>query len=395
MIGRGGLRHHTPRLKRRAALALLLGSTLLLAACSDAQENGQNPFNAEGPAAEKINDLFIPVIVVAGVVAVLVLGAVLLIAFRFRYREGKNENPKQIHGSTPLEIGWTIAPAVLLAVIAVPTIITIFDLAEAPAGENVLEVEVVGKQWWWEFNYREQPQVRSTVVTANELVIPTGEPVRLQLTACSDSLPGECNVIHSFWVPELAGKLDVVPGRDNATTIEADHPGTYLGQCAEYCGLSHANMRFRVIAKAPAEFAQWVREQQRGPAVPFQEGPEGEEEPAGPAQDLVINTYQCTNCHTFDQSDVVSYGPNLTHLASRTTFASGYYELTRDNLVDWVLDAPSLIPMESKVCREVGTPAVDNDCVGMPSFTKDTPEGEPVMTRDQAEQIADYLLALR
>jgi cytochrome c oxidase subunit 2 len=367
-------------------LALVVGSTLVLGACSDARDNGQNPMRPNGPAAEKIDNLFVPIFWIAVAVGVFVLAGVIYVSVRYRYREGKNENPKQIHGSTPLEIGWTIAPAILLAIIAVPTIKTIFDLQAAPAAGTALEVEVVGKQWWWEFKYNEQK-----VVTADELVIPTGQPVRIHLSACDSTLVGECNVIHSFWVPELAGKTDVVPGRANKMNIEADNPGTYLGQCAEYCGLSHANMRFRVIAKSPADFDQWIDEQQAGPAVPLFDS-DGTT-PAGNAQELFAQKFQCTNCHIADDSQKFSYGPNLTHLASRTTFASGYYKLTRDNLIDWILDAPSMIPMQSKQCRLSSQEAIDA-CVGMPSFTQDTPPGQPTMTRDEAEQIADYLLEL-
>ena len=382
------MRRFTSRRKRWVGPAVVLGlSSLLLAACS-AEDNGQNSLKPEGPQAHKIYNLFTPVFFISVVVGVFVLGAVVVFALRFRYRPGKNENPKQIHGSTPLEIGWTIVPALILAVVAVPTIITIFDLSKEPTGD-VVNVTAVGKQWWWEFKYPEQD-----VVTANELVIPAGRPVRVNLTACDESLPNKCNVIHSFWVPELNGKRDVVPGRKSFTTIEADKPGTYLGQCAEYCGLSHANMRFRVIAKEPQEFDRWIGEQQQGPTVPFQVGTGAQTQPAGPAQELMSTKFQCTNCHSVGDSKVSSYGPNLTHLASRTTFASGYYELTRGRLVDWVHNAPGLIPMESKACRESGEPAAGK-CVGMPSFSRDTPAGQPTMTQQEAEQIADYLLQLK
>ena len=382
------MRRFTSRRKRWVGPAVVLGlSSLLLAACS-AEDNGQNSLKPEGPQAHKIYNLFTPVFFVSVVVGVLVLGAVVVFALRFRYRPGKNENPKQIHGSTPLEIGWTIVPALILAVVAVPTIITIFDLSKEPTGD-VVNVTAVGKQWWWEFKYPQQD-----VVTANELVIPAGRPVRVNLTACDESLPNKCNVIQSFWVPELNGKRDVVPGRKSFTTIEADKPGTYLGQCAEYCGLSHANMRFRVIAKEPQEFDRWIGEQQQGPTVPFQVGTGAQTQPAGPAQELMSTKFQCTNCHSVGDSKVSSYGPNLTHLASRTTFASGYYELTRDKLVQWVHNAPGLIPMESKACREPGEP-VAGKCVGMPSFSRDTPAGQPTMTQQEAEQIADYLLQLK
>ena len=132
--------------------------------------------------------------------------ATVFVAIRFRRRPG-NENPKQMHGNTRLEIGWTIVPALILAIIAVPTVSTIFDLAENP-GPKALQVTVVGKQWWWQFDYPD-----AKVVTADELVIPAGRQVNVHLTACATSIPGSCNVIHSFWVPELAGKKDVVPGQ--------------------------------------------------------------------------------------------------------------------------------------------------------------------------------------
>jgi cytochrome c oxidase subunit II len=381
------MRRFTSRSKRWVGLAVVVGTGLLLAACS-AENNGQNSLKPKGPEAHKIYNLFTPVFFISVVVGVLVLGAVVVFALLFRYRAGKNENPKQIHGSTPLEIGWTIVPALILAVVAVPTIITIFDLNKAPTGD-VVNVTAIGKQWWWEFKYPEQ-----NVVTANELVIPAGRPVKVNVTACDESLPDKCNVIHSFWVPELNGKRDVVPGRKTFTTIEADKPGTYLGQCAEYCGLSHANMRFRVIAKEPSAFDRWIGEQQQGPAVPFQVGTGAQTQPAGPTQELMSTKFQCTNCHSVGDSKVSSYGPNLTHLASRTTFASGYYELTRDRLVEWIHNAPGLIPMQSKSCRDPGEPAAGK-CVGMPSFSRDTPAGQPTMTQQESEQIADYLLQLK
>jgi cytochrome c oxidase subunit 2 len=144
-------------------------------------------------------------------------------------------------------------------------------------------------------------------------------------------------------------------------------------------------MRFRVIAKSPADFQQWLSEQQQGPVNPLTE----DGEPAGPTQKLIVNTFQCVNCHVFDDSSQASYGPNLTHFASRTTFASGAYPLTRDNLVQWVRNAPSMIPMESQDCR---LPPGDGICVGMPSFIENTPPGQQSMTQQQAEDIADFLL---
>lgn len=374
--------------RRRLGLGLAAVVTLglVLAGCGGAgPDNGQNSLKPNGAVADKIDNLILPIFAVACVIGAFVLAATVYVAIRYRARPG-NENPKQIHGSTPVEIAWTLVPAVILAVIAVPTVATIFDIAEKP--DAPLEVTAIGKQWWWQFEY---PAAGGKgVVTADELHIPTGRSVWVSLKACDASLPGKCNVIHSFWVPELAGKKDVIPGRTNELKIQTDRPGTYLGQCAEYCGLSHANMRFRVIAQPPGEFRTWLAGQRRRAAVPLNDG----NQPAGEAQALFSQKYQCTNCHAAEDSSVSSYGPNLTHLASRSTFASGYYELTKPKLVEWILNAPSLIPMESQDCRKgLGSPGVK--CVGMPSFTQNTPPGQPVMTQAEAEQIADYLLQLK
>lgn len=358
-----------PQIGRRLRrIGLLVGVTVLLAACGN--DNGQNSLDPKGPAAEKIDNLFIPILILAIVIGIAVLFATVFFAIRFRHREGKPDNPKQIHGSTPLEIGWTIVPALILAVVAVPTVATIFDLAKEPKGPDVLKVNVNGKQWWWEFELPKQAMVDKKVVTSTELHIPVG--TKVFLSQRSD------NVIHSFWVPELAGKKDVVPARTNHNTIEADEPGTYMGVCAEYCGLSHANMRFRVIAQPMAEWRQWLAGQQQGPAQPW----------TGEIRRLTAAKYQCTNCHLFDDSAKAAYGPNLTHFASRSTFAGGVYERTRENLHNWVLNAPSMVPMESKDCRKP-PPAT---CVGMPSFIKNTPKGQPVMTQQDADAIVAYLM---
>jgi cytochrome c oxidase subunit II len=375
----------TPRRSRgrRLVLVAVAAVALVLAACSEVKNNGQNSLEPKSPQAQKIDNLFVPILIIAIIVGIAIMAATIFLAIKFRYKKGKNENPKQIHGNTRLEIGWTILPALLLAIIAVPTVATIFDLAENP-GASALQVNVEGKQWWWQFSYPD-----AKVVTADEMVIPTGRDVFLHLRACdgTSDTPDTCNVIHSFWVPELSGKRDVVPGQTNTLTISADKPGTYLGQCAEYCGLSHANMRFRVIAKSPADFQEWLSEQQQGPVNPLYES-DGTT-PAGPTQDLIVKTFQCTNCHSFDDSSQATYGPNLTHLASRSTFASGTYPLNKKNLTQWVQDAPSMIPMSSQGCRY---PPGEGICVGMPSFIENTPPGQKSMTQQQAEDIADFLL---
>jgi cytochrome c oxidase subunit 2 len=376
----------TPRSARGRRIALAVAVLLVpavLAGCGDEiKNNRQNSLEPKGPAATTIDNLFKPVAIVAILVGIFIIAATIYVALKFRRRPG-NENPKQVHGNTRLEIGWTIVPALILAIIAVPSVAAIFKLAENP-GPKALQVTVVGKQWWWEFHYPD-----AKVVTADELIIPANRPVHLHLAACSKTIPEGCNVIHSFWVPELAGKKDVVPGQENTLTIEADKPGTFLGQCAEYCGLSHANMRFRVIAKTADDFDTWLQEQQQGPAQAVTvTDSTGKQVPANSAADLMINTFGCASCHQLEDSSQASFGPNLTHLASRTVFASGSYELDHTNLVNWLLNAPGMVPMSSQGCREIP----QGICVGMPSFTENTPKGQPVMTPDQAAEIADFLL---
>ena len=211
-------------------LSLILGFLLLSTACFPSDP--LSTFDARGPVARAQLNLFVLIFWVAVVVFVVVNGILLYTAIKYRRKPGQ-ELPVQTHGNTRLEIAWTIAPAIILVFIAVPTITTIFETANTPPGD-VMEVKVTGHQWWWEFEY---PDLG--VVTANELHIPVGETVNLTLE--SD------DVIHSFWVPKLAGKTDMIPGNTNTMWFSADDTGEYFGLCAEFCGTAHAQMRFRVI----------------------------------------------------------------------------------------------------------------------------------------------------
>jgi cytochrome c oxidase subunit 2 len=275
-----------------------------------------------GPIAHEINNLWRVVFYMATAVFVLVEGLIVVAVIRFRQRKGDREAPKQVHGNTRMEIAWTILPALILAVLAVPTVLTIFALAREP--KDALHVSVRAQQWWWRYEYP-----GAGVVTANELHIPTGRKVYLALNSR--------DIIHSWWSPRLAGKQDVVPGRTNHLTIEATDPGTYAGTCVEYCGLSHANMRLKVIAQTPADFDRWLA-QQRAPLT----------KPATPlAQtgERVFLAKACVGCHTIRgtaaQGDV---GPDLTHFASRTGFAGDIFPRTDANLHAWLVDAPAEKP---------------------------------------------------
>lgn len=238
----------------------------------------------------------------------------------------EDELPPQIEGNHKLEIIWTLIPFVLLLIIAIPTVRLSFALAADP-GPDALEVRVVGHQWWWEFEY---PQLG--IATGNEMRIPVGRPIRLIIE--SD------DVIHKFWVPKLAGKMDAIPGRTNQMWLQADEPGIYYGQCAEMCGTHHANMRLRVVALPQAEFDAWVANWGRGPVV------EDEAQLAAVERGrMVFETRACYACHAIEGTAARgTAGPNLTDIGSRTTLAAGILENTPENLARWISDPQSVKP---------------------------------------------------
>ena len=304
--------------RRRGSLVWLVAlCVVLLSAC---EANAPQDFlnHPEGPIARRQDFLWDVVFAVAVVIFVLVESLLVYTVVRFRAKPGRQA--AQFHGNTKLEVVLTLIPALILAGIAIPTMRTIFDLAREPAGS--LQVTVTAKQFWWEYDYVDQG-----IVTANELHIPTGQPIRLRLE-------GE-DVIHSFWVPRLAGKQDVVPGRINFLTIEADEPGRYKGQCTEFCGLSHANMRLEVVAHDPQDFETWVAEQQQDAA--------GDALAAEGAR--VFLEGECVQCHAIQGSDAQGRsGPDLTHFASRRTFAGALFETNEQNLSEWLDDPPGVKP---------------------------------------------------
>ncbi|MDQ3897819.1 MAG: cytochrome c oxidase subunit II [Actinomycetota bacterium] len=307
-------------MRRNRRLAAFSASLFLfLAAC--AGNAPQDTLEPKGDVARRIDHLINPVFIVAGVVFVLVEGLILLVIFKFRARPDSPE-PEQIHGNTRLEVGWTLAPALILVAVAIPTIATIFDLARKP--ENPVNVTLTAHQFWWEYRYDDLG-----VVTANELRMPVGRAV--ELTLHSD------DVIHSYWIPPLAGKTDVVPGRSNHMHLEADKPGTYLGQCTEFCGASHANMRARAIAMTPQDFDAWVAGQ-RAQAVTPAAGSPAEEGFA------VFQQKGCAGCHTVAGVSSGTVGPNLTHFATRTSFAGSIYDNNDANLRKWLSDPQGVKP---------------------------------------------------
>jgi cytochrome c oxidase subunit II len=262
---------------------------------------------------------------------ILALVGLLLALALFRYStraRDKGETPPESRERVELEVAWTVGPALVLIAIAIPTIRTTFRAAPAVPPAGALKVHVTAHQWWWEVRYPDLD-----VVTANEIHLPVGRPVRLSLRSA--------DVIHSFWVPQLGGKRDVVPGHPNAITLIPLVPGVYLGQCAEFCGLSHANMRFRVFVESPQTFEAW-RAHQAAPAIVG--------DTSSTAPDLVAAgarlyaTGPCVICHTVGGVSAGHRGPDLTHFASRTTFAGGTLVNSPETLAAWLRDPTSLKP---------------------------------------------------
>ena len=258
---------------------------------------------------------------ITAVIGLLVFVVLLWILVRFRARP-EAPLPAQIRGHTLMEIAWTIVPALVLLVIAVPTIQLTFRTQGVAAPRDALRVTVRGWQWWWEFRYPDLD-----VVTANELHLPVGRAVVLDLEGP--------DVIHSFWVPRLGGKRDVVPGRHSRIVLTPERPGEHWGQCAEFCGASHANMGLRVIVQASAEFDAWVARQKAAPAEPAGLAAEGK---------AIFARSACVGCHTIAGVSGGVLGPNLSHFGGRTMLAAGMWPNTPDNVAAWVRDPQRLKP---------------------------------------------------
>ena len=369
---------------RRRALVVTLGA-LALVSSACAAHTPQNSLNPKGPESRYIDRLFYPVGTIAIVILVFVSIMVLYCMIRFR-RRTDDDSPKQTHGSTPLEITWTILPLLLMFGVASLSVIGIAHLYRNPKGQRitfvpavaggapsvqgkVLEVHVIGHRWWWEFDYPgmgtmqdqflsagEQPN--TALVTAGELHIPAGVMVRLDITSnepllSPENKPGHPGpgVEHNFWVPPLAGKIYAIPGHITHLNLEADskqitdgHSITYSGQCSEYCGLSHANMRFKVVAQSPADFAAWVANQQ-GPAKAWSAADQFGDPTAYAGYQLFNGGGGCATCHMVTGTPAAGrVGPNLTHLQARNVFAGAIFALNDNNLRVWLRNPQAAKP---------------------------------------------------
>ncbi len=313
-------------------------------------DHPQSTFDIAGPVARSQLILFYWIFWAAVFVFVTVGGALIYVAIRFRRRPGQGD-PVQTHGHTKLEIAWTVAPALILVVVAIPTILTVFDNANSPDPDG-LTVDATGHQWWFEFRYEHPTNAGEQIVVANELHIPVDEVVNIKLHSE--------DVIHSFWIPKIAGKVDMVPNNNNTIWIQSEETGEFYGQCAEFCGESHAKMKFRVVVERQSEFDEWLLAQ-ADPA----------HEPVSPLQvrgSELFRTAGCSGCHatsaimnlTPDGSQLKGRrGPNLTHIASRGRLAAGELPQTPENLRAWISDPGSIKP--GNIMATEGKPYTDPD----------------------------------
>lgn len=299
---------------------LLVLTTVTLTGCG-----GPFPQSALDPGSDfawRLQDLFNGIFFWAVVVFVVVEAALIVAIVRYRARPG-GPHPRATHGNTLLEISWTLAPALILVLIAIPTIRTIWVVDNPPTGD-ALVVEAIGHQWWWEFRY---PDLG--VVTANELHVPVGMQVDIRLTSA--------DVIHSFWIPRVGGKRDVIPGHETRIWFTVDSAGVYLGQCAEFCGLSHALMKMELVAEEPAEFEKWTANQLADAVV---------EDSAAFADGAgAFLQGGCIACHAVRGTNAQGViGPDLTHVGSRRRIGAGIMDNTPDNLARWIRDTQAIKP---------------------------------------------------
>ena len=303
---------------------------LLLAAPALAEAGLATPdiFSPASTPAFLIRDLAWLVLSICAAIFLLVGGLLAFAVVRFRARPGDPPGePPLVYGSGPIELAWTIVPAIICFVLFLATARSILELQKESLPGGWLHVEVTGHQWWWEFRYPELG-----VVTANELHIPVSSPEAKRPTYLSLE---SADVIHSFWVPQLSGKQDAIPAKTNGLWFDPLVPGTYVGQCAEYCGTQHAGMLIRVIVHPPGGFERWV-EEQRKPA---------EEDPRVSDGRAIFQQTACINCHRITGTVADGrFGPDLTHLMSRQTLAAGLVPNDRENLRRWITDPDHVKP---------------------------------------------------
>jgi cytochrome c oxidase subunit II len=315
-----------------AAVLVILAGILLAAGLCAASPQTANPvpsiFEPHSTPAESIFHLSLFVLSITALIFLVVATLLTYAIVKFRNKEGDGQRePAQVYGSTQIELAWTVIPILIVVVLFLATARVIHAIQDAPKPGAAVEVTAIGHQFWWEFRY---PVLG--VVAANELHIPVSDPAHPTPTFLK-LLSADTD--HSFWVPQLAGKTDLIPNRINESWVEPHRTGLFLGQCAQYCGTQHAKMLLRVSVETPGAFQAWVNAQKQ-PAI------QDEKEAAG---GRVFETTACVNCHAISGTNATGrFGPDLTHLMSRDTIAAGAAENTKENLRLWIQNPDAIKP---------------------------------------------------
>jgi cytochrome c oxidase subunit 2 len=313
-------------------ILVLLARILLAAGLCTASPRADNSvpsiFDPHSTPAESIRHLSYFVLTITGLIFLVVFSLLAYAVVKFRKRTaGTEREPVQVYGSNQIELAWTIIPILIVVVLFLATARVIHAIQDAPKPATAMEVTVIGHQFWWEFRYP-----AFGIVTANELHVPVSDPVRSTPTFLK-LLSADTD--HSFWVPQLAGKTDLIPNRVNQMWMDPQRTGIFLGQCAQYCGTQHAKMLLQVSVDSPQDFEAWVRAQQ-------QPANRDDKEIAGRQ---VFETTACVNCHAVGGTNATGrFGPDLTHLMSRRTIASGAAENNRENLRLWIQNPNAIKP---------------------------------------------------
>jgi cytochrome c oxidase subunit 2 len=291
-----------------------------------------NIFNPNGTPAQSIFGLSMLVLSVTLVIFLIVGGLLLYALIKYRSRpQDIDREPPQIYGSNQIELSWTVIPILIVVTLFLTTTRVVLETEAIQKPSSAMDVTVIGHQFWWEYRY---PKLG--VVTANELHVPVSDPAKPTPTYLTMS---SADTDHSFWVPRLAGKKDVIPNKINVMWIDPQQPDLYLGQCAQYCGTQHALMLLRVYVQSPEDFAAWIEQQKKPALQDF-----GGNSAAAEGQTVFMHN-ACINCHTIAGTPATGrFGPDLTHLASRDTIASGPIKNTPENLRKWIDDPNSMKP---------------------------------------------------
>src|SRR5882762_8051285 len=318
-------------ISRATGVALLLAGVLLAAGlcAATSQDNSVTSiFDSHSTPADSIRHLSFFVLGVTGLIFLVVFSLLTFVVVKFRSRAAdKDREPAQVYGSTQIELAWTIIPILIVVVLFLATARVIHAIQDAPKPAEAVEVTAIGHQFWWEFRY---PALG--VVTANELHVPVSDPSHPTPTFLK-LLSADTD--HSFWIPQLAGKTDLIPNRVNETWLDPHESGLFLGQCAQYCGTQHAKMLLRVYVDSREQFEQWVQEEKKS----------AESSDAVDEGRRIFETTACVNCHTVSGTVADGrFGPDLTHLISRDTIASGAAPNTPENLKTWIQDPDSIKP---------------------------------------------------